>query len=123
MKIYAVRGAVSVEKDEEEQIVHETASLMENLMKQNKLSAKKLVSIQFTITPDLQGLNPAAALRKATDIYNQVPLFVSQEPVSLNSPPRMIRILLTYYAGFMHKPQAVYLGDAAKLRPDLANPK
>lgn len=121
MKVYAVRGAVSVDADEKENIIRETASLMKALSVKNKLSAKKMVSIQFTITPDLQSLNPAAALRKATDAYNRVPLFVAQEPMSQNSPPRMIRILLTYYAGRWHKPNAVYQGEAARLRPDLMN--
>lgn len=120
MKVRAVRGAVSVEEDSEENIIDETAALMRELTEQNRIKPVKIISIQFTVTADLTSLNPAAALRKATGLYNRVPLFVSQEPAAKNSPPRMIRVLLTYYSGFIHTPKAVYLGEAAKLRPDLA---
>lgn len=120
MKIHAVRGAISIIEDKERNIINETALLMEELTGKNRIAPKRIVSIQFTVTPDLITLNPAAALRKATEAYNKVPLFVAQEPVSKNSPSRMIRVLLTYYSGFRHKPKAVYLGEAANLRPDLA---
>lgn len=119
-KIFCIRGAVCSENTADS-IVENTGKLFAELVEKNSLSQKDFVSIQFTITPDLDVMNPAAALRKAdkNGIASSVPLFCSAEPVIKNMLPKTIRIMLTVYKpeDFVSKP--VYMNGAEKLRPDL----
>ena len=48
-----------------------------------------------------------------------MPLLCTQEIEVPGSLPRVIRILLHYYASNGHDPQHVYLGEARTLRADL----
>ena len=87
------------------------------MLKENDIEESDIVSIQFTTTPDLTKLNPAAALRRAGYASN-VPLFCSLEPVFENSLKYVIRCLILAYSKEAGK--SVYLNDAEVLRPDLA---
>jgi chorismate mutase len=91
----------------------------------NKVSPDDIVSIQFTMTPDLNALNPAAALRRGTcgiDV-SRCALFCSQEPVTEHMLPRTIRVLVTVYLQDGSELQHVYIQGAEKLRPDFAGEK
>jgi chorismate mutase len=50
---------------------------------------------------------------------NKVPLLCTQEIEVPGALPRVIRVLLHYYAANGHAPQHVYLGEARTLREDL----
>lgn len=119
MRVFGVRGAISAETDLPEEIVSKTTEMVSAVIRENAIPLKRIISIQFTITGDLQSLNPAAALRKGRGDLTQVPLFVAQEPVTSDSMVKMIRILLYFRAPFWHKNKPQYLGRAKNLRPDL----
>jgi len=121
MSIKAVRGAVSVEKDTPENIKEAVNKMVYKLIDENVVSLKKIVTIHFSLTPDLHSMNPAAALRHGEKDFSTVPLFVAQEPVVQNSLPAIIRVLITYKQWGFRKPRPVYLGEAEKLRPDLVS--
>jgi chorismate mutase len=116
-KLHALRGAISVERNEEETILAATRDLMRHLMERNELAAEQIVSCIFTATTDLNAQFPAVAARDLG--LDRVPLLCSQEIDVPGALERVIRVLIHYYADNVHKPQHVYLGEARTLRTDL----
>ena len=86
-------------------------------MARNDLAVDQMVSCVFSATTDLNAQFPAVAARDLG--LNRVPLLCTQEIEVPGSLPRVIRVLLHYYAANGHSPQHVYLGEARKLRADL----
>lgn len=116
-RIFALRGATSVEENSEQAILARTRELVEEIMQRNGLAADQLVSCVFSATTDLNAQFPAVAAR---DIgLDRVPLLCTQEIEVPGALPRVIRVLLHYYAAPDHAPQHVYLHDARSLRADL----
>ena len=116
-RLHALRGATSVERDDEEAILTATRELMTQLMTRNELAAGRMVSCIFTATTDLTAQFPAVAARDLG--LDLVPLLCSQEIEVPGALPRVIRVLIHYYAASDHEPQHVYLGEARTLREDL----
>src|ERR1700691_5349295 len=117
MRLFALRGANSVERNEESAILDATDLLIRELMSRNALTADAIVSCIFTLTHDLDAQFPAVAARRLG--LDRVPLLCAQEVPVPHSLPRVIRTLLHYYADGDHTPQHVYLGEARALRADL----
>jgi chorismate mutase len=117
MRLFALRGANSVESNTRESILGATAALMRELMDRNGLAADQLVSCLFTMTDDLDAEFPAVAARQIG--LNQVPLMCAREVPVPGSLPRVIRTMVHYYASEDHQPRHVYLGEARGLRTDL----
>ncbi len=117
MRLFALRGATTVAADEAAQILTATDELMRELMSRNALDPAAMVSCIFTLTPDLNAEFPAVAAREMG--LSGVPLLCARELDVPNAMPRVIRTLIHYYAPEDHRPQHVYLGEAAKLRLDL----
>lgn len=114
-RLYGIRGAICT-LDTVDDIVKNTSLLYSTILEKNKINETDIVSIQFTTTPDLTKLNPAAALRKS-GYASDVPLFCSLEPVFENSLKNVIRCLILAYS--QEKGKSVYLNGAEVLRPDL----
>ena len=53
MAVRAVRGATTVEHNEEEEILENTKELLEEIIKENALEKEDLIDMIFTITPDI----------------------------------------------------------------------
>jgi chorismate mutase len=117
MRLYALRGANSVESNTREAIIGATAALMQELMGRNELSSDQLVSCIFTVTEDLDAEFPAVAARSVG--LNAVPLICAREVPVPGSLPRVVRVLVHYYDADDHQPRHVYLGEARGLRADL----
>ncbi len=118
MRLYALRGATTVEANEAEQILAKTEELMHALLERNALAPDDLVSCLFTLTDDLDAEFPAVAARKIG--LSSVPLLCAREVKVPGSLPRVIRVLIHCYGDEAHEARHVYLGEAAKLRQDLA---
>jgi chorismate mutase len=116
-RLHALRGAISVERNEEETILAATRELMTELMERNDLGPRQIVSCIFTATTDLNAQFPAVAARDLG--LDHVPLLCSQEIDVPGALERVIRVLIHYYASDGHEPQHVYLGEARSLRADL----
>jgi chorismate mutase len=117
MRLFALRGANSVEVNEAGAILAATDELMRELMLRNELAVDAMVSCVFTLTQDLNAEFPAVAARALG--LSKVPLLCAQEVAVPGSLPRVIRALLHYYAPDEHQPRHVYLGQARALRADL----
>jgi chorismate mutase len=117
MRLFALRGANSVESNTRDSILSATEALMHELMARNQLQADQLVSCIFTVTDDLDAEFPAVAARNMG--LNKVPLMCAREVPVPGSLPKVIRTLVHYYAAEDHQPRHVYLGEARVLRADL----
>lgn len=120
-RLFAIRGATGAENTAES-ITSNVCEMCLKLFSENKLSQKDFVSIQFTITDDLNVMNPAMALRKGQGKFDvsQIPLFCAQEARISGSPEKMVRVLVTAYMDADSKPVPVYINGGEKLRPDFA---
>lgn len=117
MRLFALRGANSVERNEAGAILDATDRLIRELMERNALAADAMVSCIFTLTDDLNAEFPAVAARRLG--LDHVPLLCAREVPVPGSMPRIIRALVHYYAPDEHEPRHVYLGEARGLRLDL----
>ncbi len=114
----AVRGAIQVDADDQEQITSAAAEMLGAVLERNGLTINDLISVFFTATPDLTAEFPAYGARKAGLV--DVPLLCAQEIPVAGSMPRVIRLLAHVEterarADVRH----VYLRGAAALRTDL----
>ncbi len=117
MRLFALRGAVSVERNDPQEILDATSELMEEIMRRNALGPEDVVSCIFTATDDLDAEFPAVAAREIG--FEAVPLLCAREIPVPGSMPRVIRVLIHYHAEEGHEPAHVYLGEARALRGDL----
>jgi chorismate mutase len=117
MRLFALRGAVSVERNDADAILEATKTLMLEILERNALTPEVVVSCIFTATTDLDAEFPAAAARALG--FQSVPLLCAQEIAVPESLPRVIRVLIHYHASDDHVARHVYLGEAAALRADL----
>jgi chorismate mutase len=116
-RLFALRGAVSVEHNDAQDVLDATTALMEAILSRNALSPESVVSCIFTATNDLNAEFPAVAARAIG--FENVPLLCAREIPVPRSLPRVIRVLIHYHADEGHEPVHVYLGDARALREDL----
>ena len=121
MRLFGIRGATGAENTKES-VISNVGQMFSQLAEENNLKSEDIVSIQFTITADLNQMNPAAALRRGNPPIDvsRVPLFCSQEPEIEGSPEKMIRVLITTYLEDDAKVVPVYINGGEKLRPDFA---
>lgn len=117
MRLFALRGAISVERNGVQEIHEATAELMREIMQRNALQPQDVVSCIFTATEDLNAEFPAAAARALG--FDGVPLLCAREMAVPDSMPRVIRVLIHYYAEPEHRARHVYLREASALRGDL----
>lgn len=114
-----LRGAITVKRDEKEEIIAATKRLLVSLQAENGFAPQDIASIFFTVTPDLKSAFPAQAARELG--WTTVPLLDAQEIPVEGSLPRCIRVLILVNTD---RPQSamkhVYLEEARRLRPDLA---
>src|SRR5947209_11695447 len=113
MRLFALRGANSVQANEASAILEGTSVLIRELMDRNALTPDAMVSCIFTLTDDLDAEFPALAARRLG--LNHVPLLCAREVPVPGSLPRVVRLMLHYYAAEDHEPQHVYLGAARAL--------
>jgi chorismate mutase len=116
-RLFALRGATSVEANEAAAIVSATEALMRELLARNDLEIADVVSCIFSATDDLDAEFPAVAARHLG--FDRVPLLCTREINVPGALPRVIRVLIHHYAPRAHVARHVYLGEARSLRADL----
>jgi chorismate mutase len=116
-RLWAVRGATQVERNDAESILAASEELMRELIERNDLEPAAMVSCVFTATDDLDAEFPAVAARNVG--LDAVPLLCAREMPVPGSMDRVIRVLVHYYAPVAHEPAHTYLNGAEALRSDL----
>jgi chorismate mutase len=117
MRLFALRGATSVDRNDAEEILERTSELMREVMARNALTADDFVSCIFTVTDDLDAEFPAKAARAIG--LDRVPLLCAREIPVPGSMRRVIRVLVHYHAPEAHVPDPPYLRGTDRLRDDL----
>ncbi len=118
MRLQALRGAITAERNERQAILDATEELLREVMERNALTPERMVSCIFTCTEDLDAEFPAVAARGLG--LSAVPLLCAREIDVPGSLPRVIRLMLHCYAPVeAAPPKHVYLREAAVLRRDL----
>jgi chorismate mutase len=116
-RLHALRGAISVDANAAEPILDATQELIRELVARNDLEPERVVSAIFTVTNDLDAEFPALAARQLG--WDRVPLLCAREIDVPGALPRIIRVLLHYYAEDGHEARHVYLREAKALRADI----
>jgi chorismate mutase len=115
----ALRGAITCDEDTRIEIDTKVARLVKEIFARNDLTNDDVVSIIFTVTPDLTSQFPATAARSALDLAD-VPLLGAQEQAVAHGTPRCVRVLVHCYTERSRSElQHVFLDGAATLREDL----
>jgi chorismate mutase len=117
MRLFALRGAISVDRNDAKDILEATTTLMETIMERNALTPENVVSCIFTATNDLNAEFPTVAARAVG--FEGVPLLCAREIAVPRSMQHVIRVLIHYYAEDGHSSKHIYLGEASALRTDL----
>lgn len=118
-KTRAIRGATTVSENTVAAIHDAVSELLDAIETQNQLDPEEIVSVIFSVTPDLDAIFPAAIARERPN-WNHVPLLDVQQMQVQDSLKLCIRVLIQVNTP---KPQAEiyhsYLRKAQNLRPDL----
>lgn len=119
MAVRAVRGAVQIDRDDVDELHKATAELVTEVMTRNGFTIDDMISVIFTVTPDLTSDFPAHAARLMG--FADVPLMCSTEIPVHGAMPRVIRLMAHVETDKSRQEiQHVYLRGAAALRRDIA---
>lgn len=115
MVVRAIRGATQVDANLPEFLLEATAELVTEVLARNGLTTDDVISVLFTVTPDLTADFPAAAARKVD--FHDVPLLCATEIAVPEALPRIVRVL-AHVESQRPRPEIshVYLRGAAALR-------
>ncbi|SEM84895.1 chorismate mutase [Mesobacillus persicus] len=117
--IRGIRGAITVQIDNEEEIISATERLAREVIRENGITAESVSSVFISVTHDLTSGFPAKALRQI-DGWTFVPVMCMQEIPVPGSLQKCIRLMFhvntdVRQEGIKH----IYLEGAKVLRPDL----
>lgn len=114
----ALRGATTVDRDEEDHVHERVVALLQEMCDRNGVDHDDIVSILFTATDDLHSTFPAAGARKLG--LGDVPLICARELDIEGGTPRCIRVLMHLTTERSRSDlRHVYLEGAVGLRDDL----
>ena len=119
MPVRGIRGAVPVKANTKAAIAAATRRLLRALVARNRVRPDDIAGVILTATPDLSADFPAYSARALG--WTHVPLLCAQEIAVPGAMPRLVRAMM--FVNTNAAPAAirhVYLGAAARLRPDLA---
>lgn len=120
-KVVSIRGAITVKENSVSDIKEATIQLLNNIFKENALEEGNLINIIFTVTDDIDAINPATITREDLKIKS-TPLICMQEMKVRNGLTKCIRVMLQAYSNILKENiKHIYLGEAANLRPDLSD--
>jgi chorismate mutase len=118
--IRGIRGATTVQENDEKQIIEATAAMLEEMVSKNNIDPEDVVQVLISATPDLTKTFPAKALRAFRDDWTYVPVMCMQELAIESGLSKCVRVMMTARTE-LSQPDIhhVYHGQAIKLRPDL----
>ena len=115
-----VRGATTVTRNDEQEILDATAALLKEIVERNEIEPEDICSVWITVTPDLTATFPARAIRVLKG-WDMVPLMCSTEIPVQGALPKCIRLLIQVNTTKgQREMKHVYLNEARSLRPDLS---
>ncbi|NEW06072.1 chorismate mutase [Paenibacillus sp. SYP-B3998] len=119
MFVRGIRGATTVEHNEEQEILTATGELLRAIVDANDFRPEDICSVFITVTGDITATFPARAIRTMTS-WELVPLMCSLEVPVENSLPKCIRLMVQVNTNKKQDEiNHVYLKEAKALRPDI----
>jgi chorismate mutase len=119
MSVRGVRGAITVEANEERAILQATVEMLNGIVQNNGILPDDICSVFVTVTGDLDDTFPARAIRQMPG-WELVPLMCALEVPVKGSLERCIRLMVLINTDKkQNEIHHVYLGGAQALRPDL----
>ncbi|SEN25515.1 chorismate mutase [Paenibacillus sp. OV219] len=120
MSVRGIRGAITVEVNEEQPILQATAEMLNLIVSANQVSPEDIASVFVTVTGDLDATFPARAIRAMAG-WELVPLMCALEVPVKGSLAMCIRLMVLVNTDKSQQEiEHVYLGGAKALRPDLS---
>ena len=116
-RLYALRGATTVDRDTSDDIAERTADLLGVVLDRNDVAIDDIVSVILSSTSDLRADFPAVAARSIG--MSHTPLLCCQEIFVEGAVERCVRVLLHVYLPAGSDVHHVYLHGARQLRLDL----
>ena len=117
--VRAIRGATQAAANTPEAIDLATKELLLEIMKENGLTPEAVISVIFTVSPDLNAAFPASSAREVG--FGEVPLICGVEIDVPGALERTIRIMAHVESGrSKNEISHIYLGAAKSLRRDIA---
>jgi len=119
-KVYAIRGAITVDENTTQAIQDASVNLVKVLRSKNKIADNEFISLTASSTVDITKAYPVTFMRESPFIPKGTPFFSTQEPNIEGSLPFCIRIIVLIQKQQLDfKPIHFYLKGAKVLRPDL----
>jgi len=114
-----IRGATTVERNDQEEILAATTELLQLLVLHNDLQTEDIASAIFTVTDDLNAEFPAVAARDLG--WTEIALMCARELPVPGSLDQCIRVLLHVNTErSAAEIQHIYIRGAVSLRPTLS---
>ena len=110
-----IRGAITVDKNTSDSIREATLTLLNELIKKNRIEKGMISHVILTLTKDLTAEFPAKFARLELG-WDDVAMMCFNEADIENSLTMCLRILIVLNCGENFKPQYVYLKGAKDLR-------
>lgn len=120
MLFRGVRGAITIKENTEEEILQATDKLLRQMIEVNQIEPELVASVFISVTDDITEVFPARAMR-SIEGWGLVPVMCMKEASIQSALQKCIRVMMHINTTknqleIVH----VYLEDAVKLRPDLA---
>ncbi|MFB1080826.1 chorismate mutase [Jeotgalibacillus sp. JSM ZJ347] len=117
--IRGIRGATTVDSDQQESIVSATYFLLAEMIEKNHIDPEDTASVFISTTDDISSVFPAKALRQIEG-WEYVPVMCMREIPVKDALPLCIRVMVHVNTKKKQKEiQHIYHHEAVKLRPDL----
>ncbi len=119
MMVRGLRGATTVENDEEQSVLEATQALVEEMAKENRILPVDIISVLISTTTDIKSTFPAKAVR-SIDGWMYVPVMCTHEMDVPGAMPLCIRALMHVNTDIPQRyVKHIYQNNAVNLRPDL----
>lgn len=119
MPTRAIRGATTATANTADAILDASRELLRAILAANALAPDQLISVLFTLTPDLDAAYPTRAARELG--WAEIPLLDAQQPRVRGDLPRCLRVLIHCETERSAREiKHIYLREAKCLRPDLS---
>ncbi len=113
-----IRGATTIAKDCEEEIVSSVKELLDEVFARNDLKKEEVKACVFSLTSDIHSFHPAKAARMSG--YDYAPLFATVEPDIDGGLKLCIRLMLLTELSSARNAQHIYQKGAKALRKDIS---
>ncbi|MFL0268310.1 chorismate mutase [Candidatus Clostridium radicumherbarum] len=116
----AIRGATTINEDNIDEVREAAIELFNEIIKENDIETKDIISIIFSCTGDIKSTYPGKYIREHFEL-NKVAIMHFNEMDVNNSLKKCIRVMLHVNIDKNKEIKYIYLNNAKILRQDLIN--